>query len=1041
MCRQMILICVLAVPLIAGSSQAAKKPMISADPGGILRGGSAVSAIAARDSLLLIGPWGSGAPYNGQFETPDGAPAWNGWTSVDVTQATTSHWHVDTYNVVSGAYSAWCGEMAIPACNEFDPAGGYAGGYDELLSWVRQVPDNSLPATINISATANHDVEPGYDFVHLGYFKNDQEIAYLWTADGIGEQVSVNGNVTYLPGEYTGEYGDQVRITWHVTSDGGWDDGDCSYYGDGALQVDDITVTMLYDGAVVETFDDFENGTLGNWAPEFPAGVGNYAHLRGGLGDLDPCASNPSPQVCFIADETMLNERGLPLASCTDWCYDPGGYVVNYDGGLAGPDFHLNNVVWSPVINWPIPGYTGLDLDFDCYLHEELAMDSPGIFVLWDLRSIVDGKVVETAAKDRRFLYYGGPEYRRFDLWDLADFVEPGATGFQIGLEVFEAGYIYGWCGVNGTPAPYFDNVRLSAFALEGLSFWASEGMLAQDAFPADGQIHTGTDLGLNDVRFDMARDISADSDLRNDPGDSIVVVINANEIGATLVETDVDATVTAPRLHFVIDANEVFGADLRLPVGAFTCDSEGPTVLSGEITSIGEGRITGWVAGAPAERDGYVSVDSWMFDLPDADLLYPGDELHYYIEAWDEKDGQYRRATLPADITDWDNFQDPRYYRPEFTFRALPTLQDADGAHPGILLWNDTADEGGRYAWHFALLRNSYEPGLDYDVFYTNYPTAGIGNGLGGRATLAQIEGYDTILYTSGGMDGFTITPQDYTRDAGDDIGLLTAWLETGGKNLFATGDDLASDLWDNGEAEGQALLADWFGISVVEDDMRPMSGGALEYAVVPAAGSSLFPAPDSWVVSGGCPGLNRFDAVQATTGTTEALFVGNGNDLSAATRRIAANGSQVVSMPYDLSNIVDVRDPDDPGGLLPMPVRAEVLGSVLTSFGWPPGTNQWTGTEAPAAIFATSAHPNPFNPATRIDYQMPRDGHLRLRIYDVRGQLVRKLIDGNRASGRGHVMWDGRDDVGGSVATGVYFYEARTDGEVKVEKLLLLK
>lgn len=47
---------------------------------------------AARDSILYMGPWGSGAPFNGQFQDQSGNPAWNGWTHEDGTQTTQLHW-------------------------------------------------------------------------------------------------------------------------------------------------------------------------------------------------------------------------------------------------------------------------------------------------------------------------------------------------------------------------------------------------------------------------------------------------------------------------------------------------------------------------------------------------------------------------------------------------------------------------------------------------------------------------------------------------------------------------------------------------------------------------------------------------------------------------------------------------------------------------------------------------------------------------------------------------------------------------------------
>ena len=69
----------------------------------------------------------------------------------------------------------------------------------------------------------------------------------------------------------------------------------------------------------------------------------------------------------------------------------------------------------------------------------------------------------------------------------------------------------------------------------------------------------------------------------------------------------------------------------------------------------------------------------------------------------------------------------------------------------------------------------------------------------------------------------------------------------------------------------------------------------------------------------------------------------------------------------------------------------------------------------------------PNPFNPGTVISFDLPRAERARLTVYDLRGRLVRTLVDGIRG-GRQSVTWDGRDRDGRSVAAGVYLVRLRT-------------
>jgi len=84
---------------------------------------------------------------------------------------------------------------------------------------------------------------------------------------------------------------------------------------------------------------------------------------------------------------------------------------------------------------------------------------------------------------------------------------------------------------------------------------------------------------------------------------------------------------------------------------------------------------------------------------------------------------------------------------------------------------------------------------------------------------------------------------------------------------------------------------------------------------------------------------------------------------------------------------------------------------------------------------------YPNPFNPTTTISYNMAREGHVSIEVYNSKGQRVRILVDDMRSVGSHSVVWDGRDMSGGSVASGVYFYRMTTDGYSSVRKMLLMK
>jgi hypothetical protein len=84
----------------------------------------------------------------------------------------------------------------------------------------------------------------------------------------------------------------------------------------------------------------------------------------------------------------------------------------------------------------------------------------------------------------------------------------------------------------------------------------------------------------------------------------------------------------------------------------------------------------------------------------------------------------------------------------------------------------------------------------------------------------------------------------------------------------------------------------------------------------------------------------------------------------------------------------------------------------------------------------------PNPFNPVTTIRYDVPAGGgEVTLRVYDVGGRLVRTLVDGTEGPGEKTVTWDGRNDRGRVVASGVYFYRLTSETYTHTRKMLLMK
>jgi hypothetical protein len=120
-------------------------------------------------------------------------------------------------------------------------------------------------------------------------------------------------------------------------------------------------------------------------------------------------------------------------------------------------------------------------------------------------------------------------------------------------------------------------------------------------------------------------------------------------------------------------------------------------------------------------------------------------------------------------------------------------------------------------------------------------------------------------------------------------------------------------------------------------------------------------------------------------------------------------------------------------------------VCGRTATLSPFVVGTGQIPTAVGDASIAHVALHPNvpnPFNPNTTIRYDVLEGGaDVNISIFDVSGRLVRTLVDGHRAAGTWSVQWNGDDDRGRRVASGVYFYRMRAGSFVDTKKMVLLK
>jgi hypothetical protein len=94
-----------------------------------------------------------------------------------------------------------------------------------------------------------------------------------------------------------------------------------------------------------------------------------------------------------------------------------------------------------------------------------------------------------------------------------------------------------------------------------------------------------------------------------------------------------------------------------------------------------------------------------------------------------------------------------------------------------------------------------------------------------------------------------------------------------------------------------------------------------------------------------------------------------------------------------------------------------------------------------SPGILTMDQNSPNPFNPNTQISFSLPKAQAAQLSIYNLKGQLIKRLVDTTLPAGKNTISWDGTDERGRAVSSGIYSYRLLSEGEIIVRKMLLMK
>jgi hypothetical protein len=299
----------------------------------------------------------------------------------------------------------------------------------------------------------------------------------------------------------------------------------------------------------------------------------------------------------------------------------------------------------------------------------------------------------------------------------------------------------------------------------------------------------------------------------------------------------------------------------------------------------------------------------------------------------------------------------------------------------------------------------------------------------------------YKKVVWNSGNLDAGLLGDTQISGEKSDDYALLFTFLD---QSLLNPG------LWINGDYNAW----EWDGLSTpsptqlrsayMNFNLLDVDHGAVGLPVSPivvgAPGGAFddIAGPDTMVAYGGCPGINEFDVLQtAGLSIAQAYYEGNTSYaaiLSQTTTNAQSATAKVLLSGYSFHYIRD----DRPVGIMDRVIHMKRALYFLGNT-----TGEPTGVDPTFYRNSLSQNrPNPFNPTTTIEFSVKERANVQLRIYNVAGQLVRTLVNEAKTPGEVHTAtWDGRNDAGQSVSSGVYFYKLVAGSFVQTKKMVLLK
>ncbi len=223
-----------------------------------------------------------------------------------------------------------------------------------------------------------------------------------------------------------------------------------------------------------------------------------------------------------------------------------------------------------------------------------------------------------------------------------------------------------------------------------------------------------------------------------------------------------------------------------------------------------------------------------------------------------------------------------------------------------------------------------------------------------------------------------------------------------------------------------------------MIDDTFEELAGFSLTFEFDPGVVVLLGAEPGALLTDAGCSNFFTWLNPEPGASTVEidAGLLGCVNAGPGSILRLKFAG--VVSGISPLTCLEDGRVRDSSNHEIPFRCAAAELVYRCAVSGAP---TTWDQLNIPKISSLYSNFPNPFNPTTTLKYGIAEAGPVTLRLYDVRGRLVRTLVNEIRRPGNYELIWDGTDGAGREVETGVYLARLKAVDRMHVQRMMLLK